>query len=107
MPGPPARPQVPLPLPGRLPPVLAQRVLAQLVPAPALKPQALRGEALALALTLARRRRALPLAARPVRVLAVRLALPALLARRWPGQGRGRRGRQCRGALGLALACAF
>jgi hypothetical protein len=88
-------PQVRVPqLPGAVPPVLAQRVLA-----PALQLQALRRAALARARAQVsarvrvRRRQALP-----------QLALPV---RRWPGPGRARPAHRYQGVPGLVLARAF
>jgi len=99
-------PQVRVPqLPGAVPRVLA----------PALQLQALRRAALARARAQVsarvrvRRRQALPQLARPALpagALAVRLALLALLARRWPGPGRARPAHRYQGVPGLALACA-
>ena len=105
-------PQVRVPqLPGAVPPVLAQRVLA-----PALQLQALRRAALARARAQVsarvrvRRRQVLPQLARPALpagALAVRLALLALLARRWPGPGRARPAHRYQVVPGLVLARAF
>ena len=99
-------PQVRVPqLPGAVPPVLAQRVLA-----PALQLQALRRAALARARAQVsarvrvRRRQALPQLALPAGALAVRLAL---LVRRWPGPGRARPAHRYQGVPGLVLARAF
>jgi hypothetical protein len=102
-------PQVRVPqLPGAVPPVLAQRVLA-----PALQLQALRRAALARARAQVsarvrvRRRQALQqlaLPALPAGALAVRLAL---LVRRWPGPGRARPAHRYQGVPGLVLARAF
>ena len=99
-------PQVRVPqLPGAVPPVLAQRVLA-----PALQLQALRRAALARARAQVsarvrvRRRQALPQLALPAGALAVRLALPV---RRWPGPGRARPAHRYQGVPGLVLARAF
>ena len=96
-------PQVRVPqLPGAVPRVLA----------PALQLQALRRAALARARAQVsarvrvRRRQALPQLALPAGALAVRLALLALLARRWPGPGRARPAHRYQGVPGLALACA-
>ena len=99
-------PQVRVPqLPGAVPPVLAQRVLA-----PALQLQAARRAALARARAQVsarvrvRRRQVLPQLARPALpagALAVRLAL---LVRRWPGPGRARPAHRYQGVPGLALA---
>jgi len=99
-------PQVRVPqLPGAVPRVLA----------PALQLQALRRAALARARAQVsarvrvRRRQVLPQLARPALpagALAVRLALLALLARRWPGPGRARPAHRYQGVPGLALACA-
>jgi hypothetical protein len=88
-------PQVRVPqLPGAVPPVLAQRVLA-----PALQLQALRRAALARARAQVSAR---------VRVRR-RQALPqlALLVRRWPGPGRARPAHRYQGVPGLVLARAF
>jgi hypothetical protein len=102
-------PQVRVPqLPGAVPPVLAQRVLA-----PALQLQALRRAALARARAQVsarvrvRRRQALQqlaLPALPAGALAVRLAL---LVRRWPGPGRARPAHRYQVVPGLVLARAF
>ena len=99
-------PQVRVPqLPGAVPPVLAQRVLA-----PALQLQAARRAALARARAQVsarvrvRRRQALPQLALPAGALAVRLAL---LARRWPAPGRARPAHRYQGVPGLVLARAF
>jgi hypothetical protein len=102
-------PQVRVPqLPGAVPLVLAQRVLA-----PALQLQALRRAALARARAQVsarvrvRRRQALPqlaLPALPAGALAVRLALPV---RRWPGPGRARPAHRYQVVPGLVLARAF
>jgi hypothetical protein len=99
-------PQVRVPqLPGAVPRVLAQRVLA-----PALQLQALRRAALARARAQVsarvrvRRRQALPQLALPAGALAVRLAL---LVRRWPGPGRARPAHRYQGVPGLVLARAF
>ena len=100
-------PQVRVPqLPGAVPRVLA----------PALQLQALRRAALARARAQVsarvrvRRRQALPQLARPALpagALAVRLALLALLARRWPGPGRARPAHRYQVVPGLVLARAF
>jgi len=100
-------PQVRVPqLPGAVPRVLA----------PALQLQALRRAALARARAQVsarvrvRRRQVLPQLARPALpagALAVRLALLALLARRWPGPGRARPAHRYQGVPGLVLARAF
>jgi hypothetical protein len=102
-------PEVRVPqLPGAVPLVLAQRVLA-----PALQLQALRRAALARARAQVsarvrvRRRQALPqlaLPALPAGALAVRLAL---LVRRWPGPGRARPAHRYQVVPGLVLARAF
>jgi hypothetical protein len=86
-----------------LPPQVRVPQLPEAVPR-VLAPQA---QARAQVLAWVRRRQALPLAARPVGVLAARLALLALLARRWPAPGRARPARRYQGVPGLALACAF
>ena len=81
--------------------------------APALQLQALRRAALARARAQVsarvrvRRRQALPQLALPAGALAVRLALLALLARRWPGPGRARPAHRYQGVPGLVLARAF
>jgi len=100
-------PQVRVPqLPGAVPRVLA----------PALQLQALRRAALARARAQVsarvrvRRRQVLPQLARPALpagALAVRLALLALLARRWPGPGRARPAHRYQVVPGLVLARAF
>ena len=102
-------PQVRVPqLPGAVPPVLAQRVLA-----PALQLQAFRRAALARARAQVsarvrvRRRQALPQLALPAGALAVRLALLALLVRRWPGPRRARPAHRYQVVPGLVLARAF
>ena len=103
-------PQVRVPqLPGAVPPVLAQRVLA-----PALQLQAFRRAALARARAQVsarvrvRRRQALPQLALPALALALALAVRlALLVRRWPGPGRARPAHRYQVVPGLVLARAF